>query len=531
VSSDKEKYILAIDLATSSTKAALVSLDGRMVAMESEENKLILLPQGGAEQDPQQWWRAVKNTCRRLLDRKLVSADDIIAVSCTGQWSGTVAVDRNGRALMNAMTWMDSRGRPYVNAITRGRINIRGYDVTKLWRWLRLTGGAPTRSGKCPISHILYMKHACPDIYRQAHKFLEPKDYINFKLTGRYAASYDSIALHWVTDNRHLSKVVYDQRLIDISTIDPDKLPELKRAVDVLGPLTEDAAQALGLNRDTCVIVGTPDVQSAALGSGAIQDFAPHLCLGTSSWLTCHVPFKKTDLRHNLASLPSAIPDRYFIGNEQETAGACLGFVKNILGSKDMRSSGSCPSDVWAALDETAAQVPPGSNRVIFTPWLYGERTPVEDALVRASFFNLSLQTTREDLIRAVYEGVAYNSRWLLECVERFARRRLDNIRMIGGGARSDLWCQIYADVLGRNIEQVKDPVEANLRGAALLASVALGRLTFDDIPERVEIAARYEPRVENRRTYDRLFRAFKAIYTSSRAVYAELNGSGQGKH
>jgi xylulokinase len=531
VSSDKEKYILAIDLATSSTKAALVSLDGRAVAMESEENKLILLPQGGAEQDPQQWWRAVKNTCRRLLDRKLVSADDIIAVSCTGQWSGTVAVDRDGCALTNAMTWMDSRGRPYVNAITRGRINIRGYDVAKLWRWIRLTGGAPCHSGKCPISHILYMKHACPDIYRQAHKFLEPKDYINFKLTGRYAASYDSIALHWVTDNRHLSKVVYDQRLIEMATIDPDKLPELKRAVDVLGPLTEDAAQALGLNRDTCVIVGTPDVQSAALGSGAIQDFAPHLCLGTSSWLTCHVPFKKTGLRHNLASLPSAIPDRYFIGNEQETAGACLGFVKNILGSKDMRSSGSCPSDVWAALDETAAQVAPGSNRVIFTPWLYGERTPVEDALVRASFFNLSLQTKREDLIRAVYEGVAYNSRWLLECVERFARRRLDNIRMIGGGARSDLWCQIYADVLGRNIEQVKDPVEANLRGAALLASVALGRLTFDDIPERVEIAARYEPRVENRRTYDRLFRAFKAIYTSNRAVYAELNGSGQGKH
>ena len=528
MSSDNEKYVLAIDLATSSTKAALVSLDGRLVAKASEENQLILLPHGGAEQDPQQWWRAVKKTCQDLLAQKRVPVQDVMAVSCTGQWSGTVAVDKNGHALANAMTWMDSRGQPYIRAVTRGRVNIRGYDVTKIWRWLRLTGGAPTGSGKCPTSHILYLKHACPQIYRDTHMFLEPKDYINFKLTGRYAASYDSIALHWVTDNRRLSEVVYDRRLIAMATIDPNRLPELKRAVDILGPLTEDAAQALGLKQDTAVIVGTPDLQSAALGSGAVQDFAPHLCLGTSSWLTCHVPFKKTDLRHNLASLPSAIPDRYFVANEQETAGACLSFLKSILGSNTMDASSMSSADVWATLDETAAQAQPGSRRVIFTPWLYGERTPVEDALVRASFVNLSLQTTREDLIRAVYEGVAYNSRWLLECVERFAGQRMDNIHMIGGGARSDLWCQIYADVLGRRIRQVKDPREANQRGAALLASVALGRLKFSDIPARIEIAATYEPRDENRQTYDALFRVFKTIYARNRAVYAELNGAGQ---
>ena len=524
MSSDNEKYILAFDVATSSTKAGLVSLRGRTEAMAAEENRLILLPQGGAEQDPQQWWQAVKTCCRDLLAQTQIRAQDILALSCTGQWSGTVALDRNGNTLGNALTCMDTRGGPYTQAITRGRINLRGYDVTRLWRWLWLTGGAPTGSGKDPISHILYLKHACPDLYRDTHMFLEPKDYINFRLTGRYAASYDSIALHWVTDNRKLSQVAYDPRLIKMATIDAHKLPELKRAVDVLGPLTREAADELGLRPDTPVIVGTPDVQSAGLGSGAVQDFAPHICVGTSSWLSCHVPFKKTSLRHNLASLPSPIPDRYFIANEQETAGACLTFLKNILRLDNSNAQSS--AEVWAALDEAAGQSAPGSHGVIFTPWLYGERTPVEDAQVRASFFNLSLKSTREDLIRAVFEGVAYNSRWLLECVEGFARRRMDNIHMIGGGARSDQWCQIYADVLNRSICQVRDPVGANVRGAALLASVALGQLRFEDIPACVDIAATYTPRPAHRRVYDKRFALFKRIYARNRSVYAQLNGN-----
>lgn len=524
MSTQNEKYILAIDMATSGVKSALISTGGEVVDMEFEENQLFLLPDGGAEQNPVQWWQAIEKTCKRLLGKKLVPIDDIIAVSCTGQWSGTVAVGKDGRPLMNAMIWMDSRGRRYVNDITDGWIKIKGYGVSKFLRWLRLTGGAPGRSGKDPISHILYIKNACPEIYRSTYKFLEPKDYINMRFTGRFAASFDSIALHWLTDNRKISNVVYDRRLIETSTIDQAKLPELKRAIDILGPIRKETAEELGLSKDVRVIVGTPDVQSAAIGSGAVHDFKPHLCLGTSSWLTCHVPFKKTDIRHNLAALPSAIPGRYFVANEQETAGACLNFLKNNIWCGDGQLTDGHQADMWAILDEVAEKVPAGSNKVIFTPWLYGERTPVEDAFVRSCFFNQSLQTTREDLIRAVYEGVAYNSRWLLECVERFAKRRLDNINMIGGGARSNVWCQIYADVLDRTIRRVKDPVQANLRGAALLASIALEYMTFTDIPERVEIAATFEPSLENRKIYDKLFAIFKNIYASNKAIYVSLN-------
>ena len=524
MSRQNEKYVLAIDIGTSSTKSALVSIRGEIVDMESEENQLVLLADGGAEQDPDQWWQAIEKTCKRLLAKKLIPVDDIIAVSCTGQWSGTVAVGRDGRPLMNAIIWMDSRGRRYINDIADGWIRISGYGVSKLLRWIRLTGGAPCHSGKDPISHILYIKNAHPEVYGKAYKFLEPKDYINLRFTGRFAASFDSIALHWLTDNRKISNVVSDRRLVDISTIDQAKLPELKRAIDVLGPIRKETAEELGLNEDVRVIVGTPDVQSAAVGSGAVRDFEPHLYLGTSSWLTYHVPFKKTDIRGNMAALPSAIPMRYFVANEQEAAGACLTFLKNNVYCPGERSIDTQQTNMWAVLDEIAKKVPAGSNEVIFTPWLYGERTPVEDAFVRACFFNLSLRTTREDLIRSVYEGVAYNSRWLLQRVERFAKRRLNDIRMVGGGAKSNVWCQIYADVLDRTIRQVKSPVQTNLRGAAFLASVALGHLKFSDVPECVEIARTFRPSSENRKIYDELFARFKEVYASNKAIYERLN-------
>ena len=524
MSAKSRKYVLTVDIGTSSTKSALVCSSGEIIDAESEENRLILCGDGGAEQDPDEWWRATVRACKRLLCRKHVPVDDIVAVSCTGQWSGTVAVGRDGGPLMNALIWMDSRGRKYINEVIDGWFRIRGYGVLKLLRWLRLTGGAPGRSGKDPIAHILYIKNEHPEIYERTYKFLEPKDYLNLRFTGRFAASFDSIALHWLTDNRRISDVVYDRRLVDIAKLDGAKLPELKRAVDVLGPIRPEVAAELGLNEDVPVIVGTPDLQSAAVGSGAVGDFVPHLCLGTSSWLTCHVPFKKTDLSANLAALPSAIPMRYFVANEQGNAGACLTFVKNNIYCAGQGPKDGERADSWAALDEIVAKVPAGSNGVIFTPWLYGERTPVEDSSVRASFFNQSLQTTREDLIRAVYEGVAYNSRWLLECVERFVKRRLDEIRMIGGGARSGIWCQVYADVLDRTIVQIKDPLWSNLRGAAFIASVALGHLRFSDVPERVETAGVFKPSMENRKVYDELFARFKEAYASNKAIYDRLN-------
>ena len=522
---DVEKYILAVDLGTTGPKVALVSVQGHILDSAFEETPLLLLPNGGAEQRPDDWWEATKRAIRSLLTRNQLQVNGIVALCCTTQWSGTVAVDERGHSLMNAIIWMDSRGAPYARRITDGRFKVEGYAVDKLWRWIRLTGGVPGRAGKDSIAHILFIKYERPDIYRATHKFLEPKDYLNLRLTGRFAASYDSIALHWITDNRDIARVAYDNRLIAMSEIDRDKLPDLQRAVDILGPIRPEVADELGLGRHVQVVTGTPDVQSAAIGSGAVQDFQAHLYIGTSAWLACHVPFKKTDVFHNIASLPSAIPGKYLVSNEQQTAGACLVFLRdNILYPTDELAAGARLPDVFKALDRIVASTPAGSGKVIFTPWLYGERTPVGDHLARGGLHNVSLQTTRAHLIRAVFEGVAFNARWLLGYVEKFVGRRLDAVNLAGGGANSDVWCQIVADVLDRPIRQIEDPILVNARGAAALASVALAEQSFDEIAQRVPIAHTYSPTPENWRLYDELYREFVEIYRRERGMFARLN-------
>jgi xylulokinase len=519
------KVILAIDLGTSGPKVALATTHGEVIAYDFEPTPLLLLPGGGAEQRTADWWQSIQLALARLLDRRLVPLDDLVAISCTTQWGGTVAVDQNLQPLMNAIVWLDARGAPYIDRLAAGTFSIQGYDLWKLFTWLRLTGGVPTHSGKDSLAHILYLKHAVPDVYRAAAKFLEPKDYLNARLTGRCAATHDSITLHWVTDNRRIDRVDYDPRLLKLAQLDRAQLPDLCRAIDILGPIKPEVAAELGLPQQLLVIGGTPDIFSAAIGSGAVRDYETHLYLGTSSWLDCHVPFKQSDLLHNMASVPSALPGRYLLGTEQECAGNCLNYLRdNLIYADDDLAHGTPPADAYQWFDRVAEKTAAGSGKVIFLPWLYGERTPVDDPFVRGGFFNQSLHTTRAHLVRAVFEGVAYNSRWLLKYVEQLIKRRVPAINAVGGGAKSNVWCQIHADVLNRTIRQVKDPELTSLRGAAWLAALALGVATIDDIGPHTPIAQTYEPNPDHRRLYDELSAEFVNLYRRNKSIYARLN-------
>lgn len=517
------KYILAIDHGTSAMKPAIVSTYGEVIGAESEPCHVQLKAGGGAEQDPTEWWRALVKATRRLLSRKLVHVDKIVAVSNTSQWSGTVAVDANGRPLMNSVIWMDTRGAPYIDKMFHGIINISGYGILEVLRWLRKTGGIPSHSGKDPISHILFIKHEHPRVYKETHQFLEPTDYINLRLTGQSAASFASIQLHWMTNIRDIGNVHYEERLIKRLGIDKAKLPPLKKSTDILGTIGKNAADELGLNRDVKVMVGAADLHTAIVGSGAVRDYEGHVYIGTSSWVICHVPYKKTDIAHNMASVPSAIPGRYFIANEQESAGACLTFLRDrLFYPDDPTRCGS--SKVYQEFDHIVEGLPAGSGKVIFTPWLYGERTPVEDHTVRGAFHNLSLSVSRGELIRAVFEGVAYNSRWVLDAVEKFIRRPMDSLNIIGGGAQSDVWCQIYADVLNRAIRQVYQPIQANARGAAFIAAVGLGYIAVNDIPKLIKISKVFKPNPRNRQLYDELYGEFLNVYKANKTMYQRLN-------
>ncbi len=518
-------FVLAVDLGTGGPKVAVVSPTGKIAASASEPVPLHLLPGGGAEQDPAAWWAAIVAAARRALELSAVDPSSVVGVGCTAQWSGTVAVDESGAPLRPAVIWMDSRGNTQMKRQMRGPISVMGYDVRKLQRWIRLTGGAPSHSGKDPTAHILWIRATEPEVYGATFKFLEPVDWLNQRLTGRFSASYDSIAAHWVTDNRRIDAIDYDESLVRMSGLDRAKLPDLVPSATIMGSLRPEAAEELGLRVGVPVATGTGDVHSAAIGSGAVADFDGHLYIGTSSWISCHVPFKKTDVVRNVASIPAAIPGRYMVADEHETAGACLTFLaENVLFDRDDPSSRAGDANVYRHFDDVASRVAPGSHGAMFTPWLNGERCPVDDHTIRGGFHNLSLSTTRDDLVRATYEGVALNSRWLLGAVERFARRRFETLAFIGGGANSAVWCQIHADVMGRRIRPVADPVLANVRGAGLLTLLALGRLSVDELPALVEVGPTYEPDPTVAPVYDDHYREFVNLYKQTKQIHRRLN-------
>jgi xylulokinase len=517
-----EKFILAVDHGTSGVKTALVSVTGRVADFTFEKTGLHFLPGGGVEQDPEQWWQAVVTTSARLIAKGTVDKKDIAAVSVSSTFSSTVAVDRDGRPLMNAITWMDTRGGPYIKKAMAGFPSFDGYGIFRALRWVARTGGAPTLSGKDDIGHVLLIRHEFPEIYEKTHMFLPSKDFLNLKLTGEFAATYDSIHLFWVTDIRDINNVHYDDRLIRDFGIDREKLPPLMAATDILGPLTDENADRMGLARGTPVVAGSPDHQSACVGSGAVNDFSGHMYIGTSSWVQCIVPFKKTDVLHSVASFPTAIPGKYQAVNEQDIAGEALDFfVENFFTGPSGDRSGEA---VYRQINDLAARAPAGSGRLIFTPWLNGERTPVDNETIRGCLFNLSQTATTGHMIRSVMEGVAFNNRWSLTYVERFIHRKLDPINIIGGGAKSDLWCRIFADVLDRDIRKVKEPMMANARGAAFIAAVALGHIRFADIPELVVIDEVYHPRPENREIYDALYKQFLRLYRVHKKICRTLN-------
>ncbi|MFX0100285.1 MAG: FGGY-family carbohydrate kinase [Candidatus Hodarchaeota archaeon] len=523
---DKENaYILAIDHGTSGAKTALVDIHGKVLDWEFEEVPLILSKGGGAEQDPDKWWSAICNTTKKLIDKTSISADDIVGICNTSQWSGTVPVDEDGNHLMNAIIWMDSRGAPYAKEFHKGLIQVDGYNLFKTLKCIKISGYAPTLSGKDPMVHIWWLQKERPDIYKNVYKFLEPQDYINLKLTGEFASSGVTMFTHGIIDIRDINNLRYHDGLIKVLGLERKKLPDLKRTIDILGTVSSEVADSLGLNKDTKVIMGAPDLCSATIGSGAVRDYEGHICIGTSSWLICPVPFKKTDIFHYIGTIPSAIPGKYQLSSEQEISGGCLSYLRdNILYHKDELLVEEAVPDVYKIFDKIVETVEAGSGNLIFTPWLYGERTPVDDSTLRAGLYNLSLETTREHIIRAVFEGVAYNARWLLFYIEKFIKRRMLEINMIGGGAKSDAWCQIVADVLNVKVNQVANPIQANAMGAAFIASVALGYIQWEDIPRYNEFLNTYVPKSENKAIYNKLFKEYVNIYKEMSKIYRRLN-------
>jgi xylulokinase len=506
-------------------KVALITVSGKVLGWETEPINLILLPDGGVEQSPDQWWNAFLTASKRLIAKNPSSASTIRAVCCSTQGEGTIPVDKDGNALGNCILWMDMRGASHLKKQLNGLINIDGADLFKVLRFVSLTGGMPNLSGKDPAGHMLFIRDTKPEIYAKTYKFLNVLDYMNLRLSGEFVASFDSIVTSWVTDNRNPNELRYDDGLISTLGIDREKLPDVVSCSSVIGDLKSDIANSLGLPSGIKVIAGSIDNTAAAIGSGAVVDFQPHLYIGTSSWIAAHVPFKKTDIGSSLASIPCAVPNKYLLTALQATAGGNLTFLRdNIIYHKDELLQEADVPDIFKVLDQITARVPAGANGVIYTPWIWGERAPVEDKTVRAGLYNLSLHNTRQDIIRAFLEGIALNTKWLTTPVEKFLGKKVDSINIVGGGAQSDVWCQIFADVMNLEIKQVAEPVYANARGAAWIGAVGLGEINFSDVTKLVEFKKSYSPNQSNRKLYDERFEIFKSIYKQMKGVYKKLN-------
>jgi xylulokinase len=458
----------------------LVTFDGELVDYELHHVDTHFGDDGEATQDAELWWTQVREATKRLVNSPLMDATRIKAIAVTGQWASTVPVDREGNPTGPCLTWQDTRGRKYSRHALGGA--IQGYNAAKLWKFIRKTGGIPSTSGADPIGHVLFLENECPEICAITTWYMEPIDYLTMRFSGVASATHVSRIAMWLTDNRRLDHYEYDRSLLRAVGLSPSKLPPLIAVGSVVGPITPIVAHELGLDPSTVVLTAIPDLHAGAYGSGTSANFATHIALSTTSWVSCPVAKKKTDVFHSIVAVPGLTHDSYVVANNQDTGARALEWLQGILASGGERMS-------FAEMTALASTSPPGSNGVLFTPWLTGERSPVGDVRLRAGFTNLSITSTTADLIRSVMEGVAANSSWLFGYVEKFAGVTLQPVRLIGGGAQSDLWCQIFADTLGREVHQVNDSITAQLRGMALMASVSLERRTFNDL-QQVSIPA-----------------------------------------
>ena len=518
------RYVLAIDLGTGGPKAALVSDKGEVIASTTEAIETILLPEGGAEQDPADWWDMSMKAAKTVIDQAGIPPDRIVCVSCDSQYSVIVPVDKDGRHLMNAVHWWDNRGARYCDEIRKGFPSIQGFGVWKLRKWVKKVGMVPLGSG-VSIGHILFIKRERPEVYNKTHAFLEPVDYLTSRLTGRVTASQQTMPMTCVVSNETWSNDRYDDELLKLAGLDRDKFPELVPNKSIIGPLKEEVARELGLLPSTPVTAGLWDTHGNALGAGIATDFEPIIYIGTSLVVTFLVPYKKTSILKSMTTTPCPIESKYMLMGELGLGGKCVEFfLKNfVFNSGD--DSDPLPDDAYEQFNRMAFEAPAGSGGVLFLPWLNGSLIPLPDENARGGFINLSLKTTRAHMAQAVMEGLAFQTRWALDTIHKFCGRRFDHFRFIGGGALSDTWSQVYADVLGIPIMQMDDPRNATVRGTAFVGLYTLGIRQPEEFADLVQIKHTYSPDMSNREVYDRMYPQYVKFFKRNKPFFRALNG------
>ena len=499
------RYLLAHDLGTSGNKASLFTTDGEFVGSEVYGYEADYFNGTWAEEDALAWWKAVCVTTQQLIHKTGTDPHDIAAVSFSGQMMGCLCVDREGRPLRRSIIWADSRAVAQAAALEEKISQKDFYHIT-----------GHRNSASYGVQKLMWIRDNEPDVYRQTYKVLNAKDYIVCCLTGEYCTDYSDANSMTCFD---INRLEWSSELIGCAGIDPDKLPDAKPSIHVAGTVTAKAAGECGLAAGTPVVIGCGDGVSASVGAGSVEPGKTYSCLGTSAWITTAAEKPVFDEKMRTVTWVHAVPGLYAPNGTMQTAGGAYSWLKNTVCEMEgfmARERGMSPYDL---MEEEIEKSPAGANGVLFLPYLLGERAPRWNHQAKGAFLGLKAENTRADLLRSVLEGITLNLDIILETLRTSVS--IDEITVVGGGAKGKAWQRIMADIYGTRILVPRVLEEAGSMGAAVIAGVGTGIYPdFRAIDRFLEIVHVREPDPEKAKAYQPVKELFEACYRALEPVF-----------
>lgn len=532
------KYVIAYDIGTTGVKTCIFKLTDKIefVGGKSAAYPLYVLDNGGAEQDPNDWWNGMCDSTREVLASTGIKPEQIEALSFCSQAQGVVLVDKEGKPVRRAMSYMDQRATEEVKKGISYGLQIAGANIFKLIPSLVITG-AVTSSAKDPVWKYKWVEAHEPEVFKKIYKWLDVKDYLICRCTKEFTMTDDTAFGTLIYDNRPGKGGVFSKKMCKMFNINMEHLPRIIRSTDVAGLLCEESAKELGLMPGTKVFGGGGDSSLIGIGAGATKVGDTHVYVGTSGWVITVTDKRMVDTSAMIAAITGADPGKFNYFAEMETAGKCYEWVHDHLALDEINMYMAQYGDkfpgfegekrtMYDFLNETIKDVKPGSNGVIFTPWLHGNRCPFEDPHALGMFFGLKIETGKRDMIRSVLEGIYYHLRWMLECENKKLDIK-DTIRFCGGGALSPIASQILCDVLGKKLEVVDHPQNVGSMGAAAVMGIGLGLIkSFDEVKDYIPVKATFTPNMENHKLYEPYYQTFRSLHDSNKKQFKMIEGA-----
>ena len=528
-------YIIIYDFGTSSVKTCLFEIneDIRLIANANSGYGIYVSDDGGAEQDAEEWWEALCLTTRSLFETSDVKPQEIDGLAFCSQIQGTVLVDEHANALRRPMNYLDQKGyKEYKDCMGRGLIKVSGCSLYKLARNLRVNY-AGSVSAKDPVWKYKWVENHEPEVFNRIYKWLDISDYLVARCTGRIIRTADTAFATFLYDTRK-GREGWNKGLLKMYGVKPEHMPEIIDSTDIAGCLTEKAAKELGLVKDIPVFGGGGDTTFVNIGAGCTRPGDTHMYIGTSGWVSTFMNYQTVDIKSMITGVLSAKHGYFNYYAELETAGKCLEWAVRHLALDDIGiflKQSQFDDDfeqkitgIYDHITKEMDKVPAGSNGVIFTPWLHGNRCPFEDSNAAGVFFNIRLENNKMDMIRAVLEGICFHMRWLLESSERKVRTS-DPIRFVGGGSLSPVTCRMMADITGRRIETVEHAQETGAVGTALVVAAGIkGEDVLEMARKLVKITHTYDPDPRTKEAYERNYKVFKKIYKTNASNFRDMS-------